>query len=134
MASAIEQQSGQSGLRVEPDAEPPKSSRRKFILLPIVGMLALVAIIWGVRKWSYARSHESTDNAQVDGHIVPVLAKVGGYVTAVRVGENVHVNESDELVHIDDAEYKVKLAQADADLAAAQSVAGSRGLTGQADT
>jgi len=102
-------------------------------MLPIVGVLALFAIIWGVRKWTYGRSHESTDNAQVDGHIVPVLAKVGGFVTAVRVGENVHVAEGNELVHIDDAEYKSKLAQADADLAAAQSIAGSRGVTGQAE-
>jgi len=133
MATAItEEKTTQPGLRVEPAAEPPKPSRRKFIL-PIVGVLAVLAIIWGVRKWTYGRSHESTDNAQVDGHIVPVLAKVGGYVSAVRVGENVRVTEGTELVHIDDAEYKVRLAQADADLAAAQSVAGSRGVTGQAE-
>jgi membrane fusion protein (multidrug efflux system) len=134
MATAIsEQQSNQSGLRVEPAAEPPRRSPRKFIILAVVGVVALVGIIWGVRKWSYGRSHESTENAQVDGHIVPVLAKVGGYVTAVRVDENDRVQEGAELVHIDDAEYKVRLAQADADLAAAVSVAGSRGVTGQAE-
>jgi len=33
----------------------------------------------------FGRSHVSTDNAQVDGHIVPVLPKVGGYVAEVRV-------------------------------------------------
>jgi membrane fusion protein (multidrug efflux system) len=132
MATAItDEKTTQPGLRVEPDARPPKPSRRKFIL-PIVGLVALLGIIWGVRKWTYGRSHESTDNAQVDGHIVPVLAKVGGYVSAVRVGENVRVTEGTELVHIDDAEYKVRLAQADADLAAAQSVVGGRGVTGQA--
>jgi membrane fusion protein (multidrug efflux system) len=86
-----------------------------------------------VKKWAYGRSHESTENAQVDGHIVPVLAKVGGYITAVRVAENSRVQEATELVHIDDAEYRVKLAQADADLAAAQAVTGGRGVTGQAE-
>ena len=118
---------------MEPASEPPapKSSRRKFIL-PIVALAALLGIVWGVKKWSYGRAHESTENAQVDGHIVPVLAKVGGYVTAVRVGENDAVKAGTELVHIDDSEYKVRLAQADADLSAAASVAGSRGLTGQA--
>jgi membrane fusion protein (multidrug efflux system) len=132
MASALtEEKSATSGLRVEPAAEPAKPSRRKFIL-PIVAVLALLAIVWAVRKWTYGRAHESTENAQVDGHLVPVLAKVGGFVTAVRVGENDQVKEGTELVHIDDAEYKVKLAQADADLAAAVSVAGSRGVTGQA--
>jgi membrane fusion protein (multidrug efflux system) len=132
MATALtEEKSAPSGLRVEPAAVTPKPSRRKFIL-PVVAVLALLAIIWGVRKWTYGRAHESTENAQVDGHLVPVLAKVGGFVTAVRIGENDQVKEGTELVHIDDAEYKVKLAQADADLAAALSVAGSRGVTGQA--
>jgi membrane fusion protein (multidrug efflux system) len=132
MASALtEEKSAPSGLRVEPAAEAAKPSRRKFIL-PIVAVLALLAIVWAVRKWTYGRAHESTENAQVDGHLVPVLAKVGGFITAVRVGENDQVIEGTELVHIDDAEYKVKLAQADADLAAALSVAGSRGVTGQA--
>src|SRR5215216_2898114 len=133
MATAVtEEQSAPAGLRVAPASEPPKSSRRKFVL-PILALIALVGIGWGVKKWSYGRSHESTENAQVDGHIVPVLAKVGGYVTAVRVGENDAVKEGTELVHIDDSEYKVRLAQADADLAAAVSVAGSRGVTGQAE-
>ena len=119
---------------MEPASEPPKpkSSRRK-IVLPIVALVALLGIVWGVRKWTYGRSHESTENAQVDGHLVPVLAKVGGFVTAVRVGENDAVKEGAELVHIDDSEYKVRLAQADADLSAALSVAGSRGVTGQAE-
>ena len=132
-ATITEEKATPSAIRVEPDAEPPKPSRRKFIILPIVGLLALAGIVWGVKKWTYGRSHESTENAQVDGHIVPVLAKVGGYITAVRVGENSRVKEGAELVHIDDAEYKVKLAQADADLAAAQAVTGGRGVTGQAE-
>lgn len=135
MATAIsETESAPSapGLRVEPAPVPPKSSRRRFVL-PVVAVLALLAVIWGIRKWNYSRTHESTDNAQVDGHLVPVLAKVGGYITTVRVGENDRVKEGAELVHIDDAEYKVRLAQAEAELAAAMSVAGGRGMTGQAE-
>ena len=41
-----------------------------------------------VKTFIYSRGHETTDNSQVDGHIVPVLAKVGGYVTAVLVQDN----------------------------------------------
>src|SRR5215208_7200915 len=135
MATAISEEPSASAppdVRVSRPSESPKPSRRKFIL-PVIAVLGLLGIIWGIRKWSYGRSHESTDNAQVDGHLVPVLAKVGGFVSAVRVGENDQVKEGTELVHIDDAEYKVRLAQADADLAAAVSVAGSRGTTGQAE-
>jgi membrane fusion protein (multidrug efflux system) len=79
----------------------------------------------------YSRGHETTDNAQVDGHIVPVLARVGGYVTAVLVQDNDSVHKGQTLVRLDDAEYRAKLAQAEADLAAAQSAAGGRQFTGQ---
>jgi membrane fusion protein (multidrug efflux system) len=81
----------------------------------------------------YARVHESTDDAQVEGHIIPVLSKVGGYVEAVTVQDNDSVRAGDTLVRIDDAEYRVKLAQADAELAAARAAAGTGQNTGQAE-
>ena len=100
------------------------------LLIPIV--LAIAGGVWGFNRWSFSQSHESTDNAQVDGHIVPVVAKVGGYVLAVHVGENAHVDDRGVLVTIDEREYQVKLAQAEADYAAAMAAAGSGGLEGQA--
>jgi membrane fusion protein (multidrug efflux system) len=69
----------------------------------------------------------------VDGHLVPVLAKVSGYVTAVNVAENDRVRTDSTLVRIDEREYAVKLAQSDADLAAARATAGGRGVEGQAE-
>jgi membrane fusion protein (multidrug efflux system) len=104
----------------------------KRLILPI--LFAVGIGTWGYQRWSFGQTHESTDNAQVDGHIVPLVAKVGGYVTAVNVGENVHVNDQAPLVAIDQREYEVKLAQADADLAAARAAAGGRGIEGQAIT
>jgi membrane fusion protein, multidrug efflux system len=91
----------------------------------------VIALTWAIKTLIYSRAHETTDNAQVDGHIVPVLAKVGGYVTAVLVQDNDSVTKGQSLVRIDDAEYRVKVAQAEADLAAAQSAAGGRQFTGQ---
>ena len=114
-----------------PDEQRAPKRSRKFIL-PIVAVVALIAIVWGVREFSFARSHESTDDAQVDGHVVPVLAKVGGYVQSVNVVENQHVKEGQTLVVLDSAELHVKLEQALADLAAARAAVGGRGLTGQA--
>lgn len=107
-------------------------SKRKFII-PIVVIVAIIVGVWGFRKWSYSRVHVSTDDAQVDGHIIPVLAKVGGYVTSVAVMENQHVDEGRVLVTVDDAEYRVRVEQAQADLAAAQGVAGTGATTGQAE-
>jgi membrane fusion protein (multidrug efflux system) len=101
-------------------------------VLPIV--LALVALggLWGFKQWSYGRAHESTDDAAVDGHLVPVLAKVSGYVQAVNVSDNSHVTADSVVVKIDPAEYRVRLAQAEADLAATRASAGGVGSNGQA--
>jgi len=106
---------------------------RARIVLALVISAALFGLGWGVKQWLYGRTHESTDNAQVDGHLVPVLAKVSGYVTAVTVAENDRVRSDSTLVRIDEREYGVKLAQADADLAAARAAAGGRGVEGQAE-
>ena len=134
MATAIETQApetpasrnGRSAV-----SEPEKPSKKKFVV-PIIAVLGLVLLVWAFQKWSYGRSHESTDNAQVDGHIVPVLAKVGGYVKTVGVNENDRVKAGQLLVEIDDADYRVRLQQAQADLAAAEATGGGGGFAGQA--
>jgi membrane fusion protein (multidrug efflux system) len=113
---------------VEPN--PPNVRRWVIIGLVVAGLGA--ALAWGVPRLAYGRSHESTDNAQVDGHIIPVLAKVGGYVTRVLVTENQHVAEGAVLLQIDSSETAERLAQANADLAAAASSAGSGAETGAA--
>jgi len=113
-------------------AETEKTSTKKKFLLPIAVVIGLFILFWGFQKWSYGRSHQSTDNAQVDGHIVPVLAKVGGYVKTVGVNENDHVKAGQLLVQLDDDDYTVRLQQAQADLAAAEATAGGGGFSGQA--
>jgi membrane fusion protein (multidrug efflux system) len=115
----------------EPVAPPAKGAMRKRIIIGVVAIAIVIALVWAVRTFLYSRGHETTDNAQVDGHIVPVLARVGGYVTAVLVQDNDSVHKGQTLVRLDDAEYRAKLAQAEADLAAAQSAAGGRQFTGQ---
>jgi len=116
-----------------PASIPMVSRLRRPLLLALAAVALLAALVWGVRTWHYVRTHESTDNAQVDGHIIPVLAKVGGYVTAVSVNENDPVAEGALLVQLDSSEYAVRLAQARADLAAAQAAVGNQGTTGQAE-
>jgi len=114
--------------------ESDKPTRKKKIVLSVVGILALILLFWGFQKWLYGRSHQSTDNAQVDGHIVPVLAKVGGYVKTVNVSENDHVKAGQLLVQLDDADYRVRYQQAQADLAAAEATGGGGGFSGQAQS
>jgi len=107
--------------------------KRRHILMGVGIVVAILGLIWGAQKWMYGRAHESTDDAAVDGHIVPVVAKVGGYVSKVSVAENDQVKAGQVLVQLDTAELAVRLAQADADLAAARAAAGGPGVTGQAE-
>src|ERR1700712_2018617 len=125
MATALKQDVDSRGVPVDsPDA--PKGGKRKFVL-PIVLVLVLLGAFWAFKQWSYGRAHESTDDAAVDGHLVPVLAKVSGYVQTVTVSDNDHVRADSLLVQIDPSEYRVRVAQADADLAAARAGAGGAG-------
>jgi membrane fusion protein (multidrug efflux system) len=101
-------------------------------MLSAGGLVLLLGLVWGSQKWMYARSHVSTDDAAVDGHIVPVVAKVGGYVASVSASENDHVAGGQVVVQLDTAELAVRLAQAEAEFAAAEASAGTGGLTGQA--
>jgi membrane fusion protein (multidrug efflux system) len=87
----------------------------------------------GARRWWFGLSHVSTDNAQVEGHITPVLPRVGGYVAEVRVRENQEVRAGDTLVVLDDRDLRARLAQADAELAALLAAVGSEGRAGQAE-
>ncbi|HEY9225434.1 MAG TPA: biotin/lipoyl-binding protein, partial [Gemmatimonadaceae bacterium] len=109
----------------------PKAGKRR-IVLPVFLVLVALGAAWGVKTWNYGRTHASTDNAAVDGHLVPVLAKVSGYVQTVTARDNDHVAADSVLVQIDPAEYRVRVAQAEADLAAARAGAGGAGTNGQA--
>jgi len=90
--------------------EPKKKPNR---VLPIIlGVILVVGIIFGIKEYIYYSKHVDTDDAQIDGDISPVVARVGGYVDSIYFQENTHVNKGQELVKIDDRDYKVKLEQA----------------------
>ena len=68
---------------------------------------------------------ESTDDAQIEGHLVNVAARVSGQVKGVRVKDNQVVEAGDVLVELDDADYLARLAGARADLASADATLSS---------
>ena len=111
---------------------PAPAPARRSKVLPILIVLGAIGLGWFGKNWWYGRSHESTENAQVDGHIVPVIAKVGGYVSAVNVEENQKIAANAIAVRLDDSEYRVRLAQAEAEYAAAVAAAGNGKEGGQA--
>jgi membrane fusion protein (multidrug efflux system) len=114
-----------------PAAPRPNDRRRIAFLVMGAAMAGLLAV--GAHRWWLGRTHVSTDDAQVDGHIIPILPKVGGFVVAVRVIENQHIKGGDTLVVLDDRDYTVRLAQADADLAVALAGVSNKARVGQAE-
>jgi membrane fusion protein (multidrug efflux system) len=81
-----------------------------------VVVLVLVAGMF----WWRSRGHESTDDAQIDGHITQISARVGGPVIMVNVTNNTAVKAGDVLVQIDQREYEIAVQRARAELADAQ--------------
>jgi len=98
---------------------PPKSSSRKLV---IFGALAILAAIGGY-LWFNSLNRVSTDDAQVDGHIVPISPKIYGKVLEVLVDDNQQVKQGQVLVRIDPQDFQAKLDQAQAAVAVAESQA-----------
>jgi membrane fusion protein (multidrug efflux system) len=109
------------------EVERKDGGARRWVLLGIGAVVLIAVLAWAISRWQYSRHHESTDDAQVGGHLVPVLSKVGGYVDAVMVRDNQQVSAGQPLVRLDTAELHHKLLQARADLSAAQAAAGEGG-------
>src|SRR5262245_23611000 len=80
----------------EPAAGTTARSRRPLVL-GVVTLAALALAGFGVRHLLYARHHVSTDDAQVEGHIIPILPRVAGYVATVDVSENQQVRAGQTL-------------------------------------
>jgi membrane fusion protein (multidrug efflux system) len=84
-----------------------------------IAVLAVLAVAGGA-YWQYSRFHEDTDDAVIEGHVLPMSSKVSGQVSQVLVDDNQNVKKGDLLVEIDPTDYQVKLDQAKAGLAATQ--------------
>jgi membrane fusion protein, multidrug efflux system len=94
------------------------STRLKLIIPVALVLTAVVAFAW----WYYG-GRESTDDAQIDGHITQVSASVGGRIVAVHVTDNQPVTAGTVLAEIDPRDYQVAVDRAAAELASAQASA-----------
>lgn len=131
MAGVIEQEiqdeQGTEGLEKIVDKrdgeKKPLYKRPAFVLA--FGIALIIGGVVGLRYWLYARSHESTDDAFVEGHIVQVSSKVSGHIVKLYVTDNQEVKEGDLIAEIDPRDYQARLEQAKAALEAAQARARS---------
>jgi membrane fusion protein (multidrug efflux system) len=112
----------------EQETAPPSTGRlagrgRMFIIIGVVLVGAVALYLWRTA------GRESTDDAQIDGHITQVSARVGGTVVKVHVKENQVVKAGEVLVELDRRDYEVAVERARAELADAQANA-SGAMTG----
>jgi len=103
-------------------AERTSTRERVRVVLTTAGIVVAIA---AVGAWWHYRGRETTDNAQIDGHITPVASRVGGTVLEVKVSDNQPVAAGAVLVQIDPRDYEVALARAQADLADAEAALGA---------
>jgi membrane fusion protein, multidrug efflux system len=106
-----------------PPAQPKGIRNPKVQRLLMLGGVVVLAVVVGL--FLYYRNRESTDDAQVDGHITPIAAKISGRVEEVLVRDNEPVKGGQVLVKIDPRDYQAALDNAKASLALAQSEAQS---------
>src|SRR6202790_1832516 len=95
----------------------PRKGRRTLVRVIVLFIILLVLAAGAYFAWKYFSAYESTDDAQIDGHINAISARINGYVAEVLVDDEQYVKAGDVLVRIDPRDYAVALAKAEADLA-----------------
>jgi membrane fusion protein (multidrug efflux system) len=103
-------------------SSPPKKAplfRRPRVVATIT-LLAVIAIVYAATLVFHSMTHESTDDAFIDTHIVSIAPKIAGRVSAVRVNDNQVVKKRDVLIEIDPRDAEAAVAQAKANLTKAQ--------------
>ena len=95
--------------------------KRRGLARPILLSLVVLGLLaGGYFEWRHLNTYESTDDAQIDGHLNAISARISGNVIEVRAEDEMLVHAGDVLVRIDPRDYEIAVAKAEADLADAQ--------------
>lgn len=127
-----------SASRPEPASKPLPATERDFHTRPSrtaspgfrigVTIAAIVLLVVGFFLYRYVTSYESTDDAQVDGHVNSISARVSGHVIKLNIQDNQYVPAGTVLVEIDPTDYQVAVENARADYQDAEATALAAGV------
>lgn len=92
----------------------PNKNNTRFII--VLAVLVLGGAAFGITKYTHAQHHEETDDAQIDAHISPIIPRISGYVTDVRVKDNQVVKKGDTLVILDNRAESIRVSEMEAAL------------------
>jgi membrane fusion protein, multidrug efflux system len=102
------------------------TSSPEFRVAVVIAVIVLLVV--GFFLYRYVTSYESTDDAQVDGHINSISPRISGHVIKLDVQDNQYVQAGTVLVEIDPADYQVAYNRAKADFESAQAAAVAAGV------
>ncbi|HUA14707.1 MAG TPA: HlyD family secretion protein [Verrucomicrobiae bacterium] len=105
---------------------PPRTQSSAFRIGAVIAILVL--LIAGFFVYRYVTSYESTDDAEVDGHISSISARINGHVIKLNIRDNQYVQAGTVLVEIDPTDYQVAYDRARADFEDAQAAAIAAGV------
>src|ERR1700694_621344 len=105
---------------------PSRTASPGFRIALVIAVIVLLVV--GLFIYRYVTSYESTDDAQVDGHVNSISARISGHVVKLNVQDNQFVQAGTVLVEIDPADYQVALDRAKADFEDARAMAIAAGV------
>jgi membrane fusion protein, multidrug efflux system len=94
--------------------------RWRPVRLMLAVIVAALLCTGGLRFWNYLQSYESTDDAEIDGHLDPLSTRIDGTVVHVYVEDTYHVKKGQALVDLDPRDYQIAIEKAAANLAQAE--------------
>jgi len=97
---------------------PSRTASPGFRVALIIAVVVLLVV--GFFVFRYVTSYESTDDAEVDGHINSISTRISGHVVKLNVLDNQYVQAGTVLVEIDPADYQVAYDRAKADFDSAR--------------
>lgn len=106
---------------------PSRTSSPGFRIGVIIGVIVLIVV--GIFVFRYVTSYESTDDAEVDGHLNSISPRISGHVSKLNVDDNQLVQAGTVLVEIDPADYQAAYDKAKADYESAEAAASAAGVT-----
>ncbi len=117
-----------SGDQTASGDQPQKKRSRRKTVLTVGAIVVVIGAIVGVLYYLHARNYESTDDATIDGHMVPISARVAGHVAKVLVNDNQWVKKGEVLVELDPRDFQASLAGTKAALQVAKARRESAGI------
>lgn len=116
MAEQTAEQTTEKNRIDRPEDETPQKSSKRFIIIGVVAVLVIVGLLW----WWHSTYYEDTDDAQVNGHLIQLSARVAGHVLKVNVDENQYVDAGTVIAELDPQDFQNAVAQDEANLESAE--------------